>query len=133
MKLYGHTKFVTSLVWEPLHLRENANHLISSSKDFTIRLWNTDSGLCERSFGHHTNSVTKVLWTGQNEIISGSEDQKIRVFDGNGSYLREMKQHSHWVNTMSLSTEFTLKRGCFTPDQKEQEGTKHERALKLYK
>ena len=64
--LNGHTKFVTSLVWEPLHLRENANRLISASKDFTIRMWNTDSGTCERSFGNHTKCVTKVLWTGNN-------------------------------------------------------------------
>lgn len=26
-----------------------------------------------------------------------------------------MKKHSHWVNTMSLSTESVLKRGCFEP------------------
>ena len=48
--------------------------------------------------------VTKVLWSGQNEIFSASEDQKIHVFDGEGNFLREMKKHAHWVNTMSLST-----------------------------
>ncbi len=46
--------------------------MVSGSKDNTIRLWNTDSGTCERSFGNHTKCVTKVLWSGANEIISCS-------------------------------------------------------------
>ena len=78
-------------------------------------MWNALTGICERSFGNHTKCVTKTLWTGENYIISCSEDQKISVYDDKGCFLRGMRSHSHWVNTMSLSTEQILKRGCFDP------------------
>ena len=104
VKLNGHSKWVTSLAWIPLHLAEYCNKLISGSKDNTVRMWNADSGLCLRSFGNHTKCVTKVLWSGANNIYTGSEDQRICCFDGEGNYLREHKKHSHWVNSMSLST-----------------------------
>jgi WD40 repeat protein len=76
------------MAWVPLHLTKHCNRLVSASKDNTLRLWNTDSGTCERAFGNHTKCVTKVLWSGANEIISGSEDQRIVCFDPNGQYLR---------------------------------------------
>ncbi len=66
VKLNGHSKWVTSLAWEPLHLNENVNRIVSASKDFTLRLWNTDDGTCQRSFGNHTKCITKVLWSGKN-------------------------------------------------------------------
>ncbi len=62
----GHTKWITSLAWQPLHLNGNCNILISASKDFTIRMWNTDDGSCLKSFGGHTKCITKVLWSGAN-------------------------------------------------------------------
>lgn len=66
VKLKGHSKWVTSLAWEPLHINENTNRIVSASKDNTIRLWNADDGTCERSFGNHIKCVTKVLWSGRN-------------------------------------------------------------------
>lgn len=66
VELYGHSKWVTSLAWIPLHLSKYCNQLISGSKDNTVRLWNVDSGVCLRAFGNHTKCVTKVLWSGRN-------------------------------------------------------------------
>ena len=109
---------MTSIVWQPLHLNENLDTILTSSKDFSIRMWNSLTGVCLRSFGNHSKCVTKVIWTGGNEIISCSEDQKISVYNNKGDFLRGMKSHSHWVNTMSLSTDHVLKRGCFDPEKK---------------
>lgn len=124
---------MTSLAWIPLHLTKRCNQLVSASKDASLRLWNTDSGICERSFGTHTKCVTKVLWSGANEIISCSEDQKICCFDPKGTIIRELKRHSHWVNSMSLSTEHVLKRGCFEPGKTFEGKDKQAKALELYK
>ena len=66
VSLNGHSKFVTSLAWEPLHLNKECNRVVSASKDATIRLWNVHTGVCERSFGTHTKCVTKVVWSGRN-------------------------------------------------------------------
>lgn len=73
-----------------------------------------------------------MLWSGANEIISCSEDQKICCFDPKGTMLRELKRHSHWVNSMSLSTEHVLKRGCFEPGKGFEGKDKQAKALELY-
>jgi ribosome assembly protein 4 len=98
-------------------------------------MWNALTGVCLRSFGNHAKCVTKLVWTGNNEIISGSEDCKISVYDSKGNFTRGMRSHSHWVNTMSLSTEHVLKRGSYDPERKfivGEHGNKKEVALKLY-
>jgi len=46
--------------------------------------------------------------------------------------LRELKRHSHWVNSMSLSTEHVLKRGCFEPGKGFEGKDKQAKALELY-
>lgn len=35
----GHSSYITSLSWEPIHINENCDLLASSSKDATIRIW----------------------------------------------------------------------------------------------
>jgi ribosome assembly protein 4 len=104
--LKGHTKWIMSLCWQPLHLNENCNILISTSKDATMRMWNTDSGTCLRAFGNHTKCVTKAIWGGENFIYSCSEDQTIKCWDFGGQYKMEFKKHAHWVNTIALSSDF---------------------------
>lgn len=44
--LKGHTKWITSLSWEPLHLckeEKECELLVSGSKDFTARIWHVPS------------------------------------------------------------------------------------------
>lgn len=78
-----------------------------------MRMWNTDSGTCLRAFGNHTKCVTKVIWGGENFIYSCSEDQTIKCWDFGGQFKMEFKKHAHWVNTISLSTDFVIRKGCF--------------------
>jgi len=35
----GHTKWITGLAWEPLHLGKESNLVASASKDGTARIW----------------------------------------------------------------------------------------------
>lgn len=72
VSLKGHTKWIMSLSWEPLHINEGCTLLASSSKDATMRIWNTETGVCLRAFGNHTKCVTKVIWGGEGNIYSCS-------------------------------------------------------------
>ncbi|GLD74352.1 notchless protein homolog 1 [Lates japonicus] len=47
--LTGHTKWITWLCWEPLHLNPECRYLASSSKDGSVRIWDTHSIGAERS------------------------------------------------------------------------------------
>lgn len=110
-KLIGHTYFVTSLIWQPYHLNTNCNKLVSSSKDSTLRFWDTDTGQVLNVGARHKKSVTQITWSVCNKIYSASQDCNIYVWDENGTWLKNLQAHSHWVNCLSLSTFHAVRAG----------------------
>ncbi|SCU77879.1 LANO_0A01508g1_1 [Lachancea nothofagi CBS 11611] len=115
--LKGHGKWITSLAWEPIHLVTPGQkpRLASASKDGTIKIWDTTSRLCLMTLSGHTNSVSCVKWGGRNVIYSGSHDKTIRAWDMNasGKCINILKSHAHWINHLSLSTDYALRVGAF--------------------
>lgn len=122
--LLGHSKWITSLSWEPLHLvLANASpRLVSGSKDTTVRVWDTTARVCELTMSGHTNSVSCVRWSGSNIVYSGSHDKTIKAWDisARGQCIQTLKSHAHWVNHLSLSTDYAIRKGGFdhTSDRK---------------
>lgn len=112
--LSGHKKWVTSLAWKPYHLSQTPSHLISASKDNTLRVWNTLASTCFKVLAGHTAAVTCVRWSGENAVYSASQDRTIKVWDPDtGFVIRNINAHGHWVNTMTLSTDYVLRCGAF--------------------
>lgn len=119
----GHSKWITSLAWEPLHLVPVGDRpkLASASKDGTIKIWDSSRRTCLYTLSGHTNSVSCVKWGGQGILYSGSHDKTIRVWDmkAGGRCINILKSHGHWVNHLSLSTDYAIRVGPFGPDGKE--------------
>ena len=115
--LRGHSKWITSLAWEPLHLvKPGAKpRLASASKDGTIRIWDTVRRVCLYTLSGHTNSVSCVKWGGQGIIYSGSHDKTVRCWDmdADGKCINILKSHGHWINHLSLSSDYALRTGPF--------------------
>ncbi|KAI9635528.1 WD40-repeat-containing domain protein [Dioszegia hungarica] len=115
--LLGHTKWITSLAFEPLHLLSAKNpfpRLASSSKDGTVRVWNTATRTLAFVLTSHGASVNVVKWGGDGVIYTGSSDRTVKVWSGvDGKLIRTLSEHAHWVNTMALSTDFVLRTGPF--------------------
>ena len=62
----------------------------------------------------HTNSVTSVKWGGEGLIYSASRDTTVMVWNAeNGSVVRQLKGHGHWVNTLALSSEYAVRTGPY--------------------
>jgi len=116
--LSGHTKFITSLSWEPMHKDAECRRLLSSSKDCTVRMWDTLSYLCILAISSHTSSITRVLWGGEDLIFTASQDTTVKVWDTAGRMIRSLKGHGHWVNTMTISTDAILRTGCYDHTRK---------------
>lgn len=119
--LKGHSKWITSLSFEPLHLVPSTQspRLASSSKDSTVKVWNTLTKLCQFTLGGHTASVNSVRWGGSHEgcLYTASSDRTIKIWNSkDGRLIRTLNEHSHWVNSISLSTEFVMKTGGFAHD-----------------
>uniref|UniRef100_A0A8D0D184 Notchless protein homolog 1 n=1 Tax=Sander lucioperca TaxID=283035 RepID=A0A8D0D184_SANLU len=108
--LTGHTKWITWLSWEPLHLNPECRYLASSSKDGSIRIWDTVLGRCEKILTGHTQSVTCVKWGGDGLLYTSSQDRTIKVWRAkDGVQCRTLQGHAHWVNTLALSTDYVLR------------------------
>lgn len=135
--LKGHSKFITSISWRPMHLEYPSTSFITSSKDGTLRIWNANMGNCITTCARHSKSVTKVIWGGEDLIYSASQDCKIMIWDKKGTYLRTLDGHSHWVNSLSLNTHHTIRAACygFEKDGRprfQQDSDKKALALDLY-
>ncbi|XP_006640993.1 notchless protein homolog 1 [Lepisosteus oculatus] len=114
--LTGHTKWITWLSWEPLHLNAECRYLASSSKDCTVRIWDTVLGRCDKILTGHTQSVTCVKWGGDGLLFTSSQDRTIKVWRAqDGVQCRTLLGHAHWVNTLALSTDYVLRTGAFEP------------------
>lgn len=109
----SHTKWITSMVWEPLHLASGQSRLASSSKDATVRIWDTSLRRVIIALSGHSAAVTCVRWGGNGWIYSASQDKTIKIWEEDGRLLHTLSAHSHWVNHMALSTDFVLRTGAF--------------------
>ena len=63
---------------------------------------------------NHTAAVTAVRWGGAGLLYSASRDCTINVWAAaDGKLVRSLRGHGHWVNTMSLSTDYALRTGAY--------------------
>ncbi|EFN51765.1 hypothetical protein CHLNCDRAFT_56362 [Chlorella variabilis] len=112
--LDGHRKFITSIAWEPAHIELPCRRFCSGSKDATIKVWEASTRRCLITMSNHTQAVTQVKWGGDGLIYSAARDCSINVWAAaDGRLVRSLKGHGHWVNTMSLSTDYALRTGAF--------------------
>lgn len=109
--LKGHTKWITSLAWEPYHLQQPGKpRLASASKDATVRIWDVVLRRIENVLTGHKGSITCVRWGGTGNIYTSSQDKTIKIWDSVAATMKQtLSAHSHWVNHLALSTDFVLR------------------------
>ena len=81
--LLGHSKWITSLAFEPLHLLSataTSPRLATASKDGTVRVWNTATRRLDFVLTGHSASVNVVRWGGEGVIYTGSSDRTVKVW-----------------------------------------------------
>eukprot|EP01107_Rhizomastix_libera_P004041 TRINITY_DN1698_c0_g1_i2.p1 TRINITY_DN1698_c0_g1~~TRINITY_DN1698_c0_g1_i2.p1 ORF type:complete len:235 (-),score=43.14 TRINITY_DN1698_c0_g1_i2:15-719(-) len=76
-----------------------------------------------------------VKWGGHGLIYTCGRDTLVNVYNAdNGTLVRSMKGHGHWVNTMSITTDFVLRSGPYDHTEKVPSSPQeaHEWAKKRY-
>ncbi|XP_074285995.1 uncharacterized protein LOC141611366 [Silene latifolia] len=96
----GHLDDVLDLSWS------SKNHLLSSSMDKTVRLWDVKTKACLKLFAHN-DYVTCIQFNPVNDdyFISGSLDAKVRVWNVSGRRVVD------WTDLHEMVTA-----ACYTPD-----------------
>ncbi|GAD93940.1 WD repeat protein [Paecilomyces variotii No. 5] len=109
--LRGHTKWITSLAWEPYHSQEPGRpRLASASKDSTVRIWDVVTKKIDTLLTGHKGSVTCVRWGGIGKVYTASHDKTIKIWNPkDGSLIQTLSAHAHRVNHLALSTDFVLR------------------------
>jgi WD40 repeat protein len=64
-----------------IQVLEDANKLISTSSDNSIKIWNMRNGKCLKTLNEHSGTVTCVIIYNNNKFISGSWDDTIKIWD----------------------------------------------------
>jgi len=118
-KVKAHKDYITSISWKPMHLDKDCKYMLTTSKDGMLKIWNAVLGSCVVSISAHNDAITKAIWSGENFIYSSSRDKSIKVWDESGRLIHILNGHAHWVNTMTLNTEYILRTGCFDEKKKE--------------
>lgn len=69
---------------------------------------------CELVMSNQQKMITCVKWGGNDFIYSSSRDTTISVWNSKtGALMTRLQGHSHWVNTLALSSDHVLRTGAF--------------------
>jgi ribosome assembly protein 4 len=124
--LRGHTSWVTSIAWEPLHASTSETGacelFATSSKDGTARVWNARTGATQFVLSGHTDSVESVRWGGEGLIFTASRDRTILVWaveegKARAKVVRTLAGHGHRVNALAMSTDHACRSGPYSHER----------------
>lgn len=101
-------------------MNKNCNRFASSSKDATVIIWNISLMAKEFLISGHADSIECVKWGGEGLIYTGARDRIIRVWSvkDRGKLCRTLVGHAHRINSLALNTDYVLKRGGYTHEDK---------------
>ncbi|VVB13457.1 unnamed protein product [Arabis nemorensis] len=122
--LSGHRKAITGIAWEPAHLSCPSRRFVTCSLDGSAKIWDFKLRKSLISLSGHTKAVTSVKWVEMELYTQGtfliiSEDRTIIMWETKGKFKHVLKEHGHWVNSLSLSTDYVLRTGAFDHTRKE--------------
>lgn len=91
----------------------NAKHLLSASRDHTVKLWDMETGFCDHTFTDHSDWVRALAVRPHDGAVwaSAGNDPVIYVYDANVNTkqkLCELRGHEHVVESLSFVVEETF-------------------------
>ncbi|HSB61473.1 MAG TPA: WD40 repeat domain-containing protein, partial [Vicinamibacteria bacterium] len=100
--LSGHTERVTSVAFSP-----DGRSLATGSSDFTVRLWEVETGSAVRTLAGHASSVLSVAFSPDGRLVaSGSEDATVRLWQvADGGLARTLTDARSGVTALAFTAD----------------------------
>ncbi|KAH7200625.1 hypothetical protein BKA60DRAFT_469988 [Fusarium oxysporum] len=100
LTLEGHSEITRSAVFS-----HDSKKVASGSRDLTIRIWNAETGECERVLEGHSDEVWSAVFSHDSKkVASASSDKTVRIWNAEtGECERVLEGHSDWVNSVVFS------------------------------
>ena len=98
--LTGHKNWVKFVSFSP-----DGTKIVSASYDYTIKIWDANTGTCLQTLKGHKNWVRFVSYSPDGrKIVSVSDDKKIKIWDANtGACLQTLTGHTSNVFSATYS------------------------------
>ena len=98
--IYGHEHGISAVRFLP-----DGRHVVSASRDKTLRVWETESGRCVRTLVGHLDWVRGVDVSADGRLFAScSSDQTARVWDAaSGETRAELRGHEHVVECVAFA------------------------------
>ncbi|MBN1364746.1 MAG: TIR domain-containing protein [Syntrophaceae bacterium] len=89
--LEGHSDCVRGVI------QLSNTHILSWSRDNTLRLWDQKNTLGTTLEGH-SDEVNGAIELSDGTLLSWSKDKSLRIWDQNGKLIKILDGHSNWIN-----------------------------------
>lgn len=103
VSLSGHRNPVTCVALHPLY-----SVVASASEDATVKVWDYETGECERTLKGHTNVVQSVAFSPDGQMLAScGADTSVKIWDfseggaGTAGCLRTLRGHDHNVSCVA--------------------------------
>jgi WD40 repeat protein len=105
--LEGHNSWVSSVVFS-----HNSKKVASGCDDKTIRIWDAETGECERVLEGHTDDISSVVFSHDSKkVASGSDDETIRIWNAETGACEDIIPSDGYPHVLSFTPD---KRGIVT-------------------
>lgn len=84
-----------------------SRQLLSASRDFTVKMWDLETGFCDHTFSDHTDWVRTLAIRQHDGGIwaSAGHDQVIFVYDKTKEKIAELRGHEHVIESLAFLCE----------------------------
>ena len=98
--LAGHDHNVSCAIFSP-----DGTKIFSSSRDKTIKIWETASGYCVKTLTGHDEWVRKIVINDDGTLLAScSQDQTAKIWNiAKGEVIKTLRGHTHVIECITIA------------------------------